>query len=229
MKKKHIKPAFLLLFIITQISAQTVNIGELSITPNTQFSTLFNFDNKPSGDVLNDGNFYVYANFKNDGLITFTNTANGTTFFTGPQIQLIEGGEIAHFQNIVFDNISAIAPFQLSTTIHVAKNSAFKNGIVDADSFNGKMVFEENAFHSDASNLSFVDGKVENLGNLEFEFPVGDAVYFRPSMHDKANDSQNVYTTQYSFKNAGPTHPYTNKETSILSIDEVEYWNVIQN
>lgn len=229
MKKICLKISIILIFFIGNLRAQTVNIGDLSILNNTDFSTFFNFENTAAGDVINDGRFYVYSNFKNDGLVTFTNTENGTTIFRGTQIQLIEGSQNAHFQNIVFDNTSAITPFHLNTIINVGKNVSFKNGIVDAESFNGKMVFEENAFHSDASNLSFVDGKVENLGNLKFEFPVGDDVYFRPSIHEKAADPQNIYTTQYQFKNAGPSRPYTSKDEGIISIDEVEYWNVEQD
>nr|WP_294783354.1 gliding motility-associated C-terminal domain-containing protein [uncultured Flavobacterium sp.] len=226
---KNIKIIILALFFICKSVSQTVNTGDLSIAPNTQFATLYNFENKPTGDLLQDGIFYAYANFKNDGLVTYTDTANGVTNFFGQQIQLINGTEVSHFQNVVFDNVSAVDAFQLATIINIGKNSSFKNGIVDAETFNGKMVFEQNAFHTDASNLSFVDGRVENLGNLEFEFPVGDDVYFRPSMHSRAANSQNIYTTQYSFKNAGPTHPYTSKETGILNIDEVEYWNVTQD
>lgn len=213
----------------TKFSAQTVNIGELSIAPNTLVATLFDFENKPSGDFLNDGNFYVYSNFKNDGLVTFTDSADGKTFFIGQKIQSIEGLETAHFQNTEFNNLSDKTPFQLKTSIMINKMAAFKNGIVDGASYNGKMIFDQNGFHSDASNLSFVDGQVENIGNLDFEFPVGDNFYFRPTYHDKASNVSNVYTTQYFFANAGNTHPYTSKDESILSIDEVEYWNLIQN
>ncbi|KAF2339647.1 gliding motility-associated C-terminal domain-containing protein [Flavobacterium nitrogenifigens] len=229
MMKIYITAIFLSLLFTSQITAQTVNTGDLSVAPNTQLSTLFNFDNKPTGDVLIDGNFIAYANFNNDGLITYTNSGNGKTFFVGTQQQLISGAEIAHFQNIVFENTSELVPFHLNTTIEIGKNAEFKNGIVDADSFNGKMIFDQDAFHSDASNLSFVDGKVENIGNLDFEFPVGDQFYFRPSYHDKGANTNNVYTTQYFLKNAGNQHPYTNKDDTIISIDEVEYWNLTQD
>jgi gliding motility-associated-like protein len=229
MIKKYLKIGVLSIFFMENLWAQTVNTGDLSISPNTQFSTLFDFDNKPNGDLLIDGDFMAYANFKNDGLVTYSATSNGQTFFIGQKIQLIEGIETAHFQNVLFDNKSAIAPFHLSTSIEIGNNAAFKNGIIDADTFNGKMIFDQNAFHSDASNLSFVDGKVENIGNLDFEFPIGDEVYFRPSYHDKSTDANNIYTTQYSFKNAGSLYPYTNKEESIIIIDEAEYWNVTQD
>ncbi|MBF4465214.1 gliding motility-associated C-terminal domain-containing protein [Flavobacterium sp. LC2016-12] len=229
MMRMYLKYSVIILFFINKVSAQTVNVGELSVAPNTQLATVFDFDNKPSGDFLNDGNFYVYSNFKNDGLVTFTDTSDGKTFFIGQKVQLIEGLETAHFQNIEFNNLSDITPFHLKTFIMVNKTTAFKNGIVDGASFNGKMIFDKNAFHSDASNLSFVDGQVENIGNLNFEFPVGDNFYFRPTYHDKASNISNVYTTQYFFKSAGSTHPYTSKEQTLLSIDEVEYWNLTQN
>lgn len=229
MIKIYIKVIIVSILIIGKLSAQTINTGDLSIAPNTEFSTLFNFDNKTSGDLLIDGNFIAYANFNNDGLVTYSNASNGKTFFIGTQEQTITGVQIAHFQNIAFDNVSTLVPFHLKTAIQVGNNSQFKTGIINADSYNGKMIFDQNAFHTDASNLSFVDGKVENIGNLDFEFPIGDNFYFRPSYHDKASDTNNVYTTQYFFENAGSLHPYTNKEDTILSIDEVEYWNLTQD
>ncbi|WP_264553965.1 gliding motility-associated C-terminal domain-containing protein [Flavobacterium sp. N2038] len=229
MNKIYIKISIVLILFIDHLSAQTVNLGDLSIAPNAQFATLFDFDNKSSGDFLIDGDFITYADFNNDGLVTYSTISNGKSFFVGTQEQLIKGLQIAHFQNIIFDNVSSLVPFHLSTSIEIGNNAAFKNGIIDADSYNGKMIFDENAFHSNASNLSFVDGEVENLGNLEFEFPIGDDVYFRPSYHNKAVNESNIYTTQYLFETAGILYPYTSKEESILSIDEVEYWNVIQD
>ncbi|WP_343706315.1 gliding motility-associated C-terminal domain-containing protein [Flavobacterium sp.] len=229
MMKTYKIAIFLSVFFTSKITAQTVNTGDLSVAPNTQLSTLFSFDNKSSGDVLIDGSFIAYANFNNDGLVTYSNLSNGKTFFIGTQQQFISGTEIAHFQNIVFENTSDLVPFHLKTAIEVGKNVEFKKGIVDGDSYNGRMIFGQNAFHTDASNLSFVDGKVENIGNLDFEFPVGDQYYFRPSYHDKGANINNIYTTQYFFQNAGNQHPYTSKDETIISIDEAEYWNLTQD
>ncbi|WP_379689450.1 gliding motility-associated C-terminal domain-containing protein [Flavobacterium procerum] len=216
-----------MIFCIGPISAQTVNIGELSIAPNTQFSTIFDLENKTSGDFLNDGNLYVYANFKNDGLFTYSGSENGKTFFIGNKEQLIDGLSISHFQNIEFNNTSDVMPFRLATTIVVNKQALFKNGIIDASNDIGKMIFNENASHSDASNLSFVDGRVEKKGSAKFEFPVGDDVFYRPSMKDE-NSNMNIYVTEYFFETTGNIHPYTSKEESIITIDEAEYWNVTQ-
>ncbi|HEY1193947.1 gliding motility-associated C-terminal domain-containing protein [Flavobacterium sp.] len=226
-ERNYIKEVAFVFFCTGQLFAQTVNVGELSIAPNSQFSTVFDFDNKANGDVLNDGNLYVYANFKNDGLFTFTDSNSGKTFFIGNKPQVINGDAISGFQNIEFQNSSGTVPFQLTTTIEINKLAAFKTGIINGSNNIGKIVFNENATYSDASNLSFVDGRVEKKGTQKFEFPIGDDVYFRPSISD-GNNSNNSYTTEYFFETIGNIHPYTSKEESITTIDEVEYWNLIQ-
>ena len=187
-----------ILLCIQSITAQTVNTGVLTIEPNTVLSTFFAFDNKASGDVLHNGNFYVYSDFKNDGLFTYSDLSDGKTFFIGNSNQVIEGASISEFQNIEFNNVSSKFPFSLKTTVVVNKLSSFRNGIVDGSHDAGIMIFKENASHSQTSNLSFVDGRVEKIGTAKFEFPIGDDVYYRPSFNDekKVNDT---YTTEYFF------------------------------
>lgn len=209
--------------------AQTVNIGELVILPNTQFSTVFDFENKPQGDFLNDGNFYAYANFKNDGLTTYSDLSNGFLFFIGNKQQLIGGEAISGFQNVEFNNASDKKPFHLETIIAVNKEAVFKNGIVDCSNGIGKIIFNENAFHSETSNLSFVDGRVEKIGSEKFEFPVGDDVYYRPSLNEVNKEANGIYTTEYFFESIGNIYPYDKKEEGIIAIDQVEYWNFNRN
>lgn len=226
-ERNYIKEVAFVFFCTGQLFAQTVNVGELTIASNSQFSTVFDFDNKASGDVLNDGNLYIYANFKNDGLFTFTDSNSGKTFFIGNKLQVIGGDAISGFQNVEFQNSSGTVPFQLTTTIEINRLAAFKTGIINGSNNTGKIVFNENATYSDASNLSFVDGRVEKKGTQKFEFPIGDDVYFRPSISD-GNNSNNSYTTEYFFETIGNIKPYASKEESITTIDEVEYWNLIQ-
>ncbi|MFH6967688.1 gliding motility-associated C-terminal domain-containing protein [Flavobacterium sp. FlaQc-28] len=228
MKTKHLKWCIIILFCIGKAFSQTVNTGELSVLSNTQLSTVVDFDNKESGDVLNDGNFYVYSNFKNDGLFTYTDLSDGRIFFIGSNLQSIEGAAPPYFQNIEFNNTSSNVPFRLASTIVINKLATFKNGIVDAANDIGKMIFNENASHSDTSNLSFVDGRVEKKGAAKFEFPVGDDVYYRPSVNDGSQNINNIYTTEYFFESIGNIYPYTSKEDKIITIDQAEYWNLTQ-
>lgn len=52
--------------------AQTVNEGNLSVRPGTEVSTYFDFHNRESGRVLNDGHFYFYDDYNNEGLFGYT-------------------------------------------------------------------------------------------------------------------------------------------------------------
>ncbi len=223
----QIKFGVFFIFCFGKVFTQTVNTGVLTIEPNTDFSTLFAFDNKASGDVLHNGNFYAYSDFKNDGLFTYSDLSNGKTFFIGNSQQKIEGLSTSDFQNIEFDNTSAKTPFLLTTEIVINKLASFKSGIVDNSLDTGKVIFNENASHTNTSNLSFVDGRVEKKGSAKFEFPIGD-VYYRPSLNDANSNPNNIYTTEYFFETIGIIHPYTSKEESIITIDEVEYWNLTQ-
>ncbi|WP_426486145.1 gliding motility-associated C-terminal domain-containing protein [Flavobacterium sp. 2] len=229
MRGTYIKASILLLFWIHKISAQIVNIGDLSISPNTQFSTLADFNNTATGDFLNDGNCFIYGNFKNDGLVTFSNSSNGKTFFAGTKQQSIEGSAITYFKNIMFENGAELVPFHLRSAIVVANKAEFKKGIINAADYDGRLIFEEKAFYSDAGNLSFLDGNVEKRGNETFEFPIGDKSFFRPSYKGGGSDLNNVYTIQYLFENAGNVHPFSSKEDSVLEIDQAEYWSVTQD
>lgn len=216
------------LAFVSSTQAQMVNTGDVKVDKNTIMSVYMDYNNKSTGQLVNDGNIHVFQNWTNDGVVTYTNSENGKTFFTGNQDQRIDGTVTANFQNLLFDNLSGLIPFQLATSIAVNKKAEFLNGILDADSYNGLMIFNQNAVHSNTSDLSFVDGKVQKLGQAAFEYPVGDDLYFRPS-YNAVGDNGNVYTTQYFLKNSNDIHDHSNKEVSIKQIDNTEYWNVTKD
>jgi hypothetical protein len=67
MTRIYIKIVLSVLFI-GKISAQTVNMGAMAVLSKTEFATVGDFDNKPTGDFINDGQFIVYSNYNNDTL-----------------------------------------------------------------------------------------------------------------------------------------------------------------
>ncbi|KAF2515584.1 gliding motility-associated C-terminal domain-containing protein [Flavobacterium foetidum] len=206
-------------------NAQFVNTGDVKVEKGTILSVYMDYNNKESGNFINDGQVHIFENWTNDGAVSYTNIGNGKTFFTGEKAQQIKGSKISNFQNILFENLSALIPFRLSTAISVNKNAEFSNGIIDGDT-NGLMIFNEYASHTDASDLSFVDGKVQKIGVDAFEFPIGDDLYFRPSYHAVGADANDSYTAQYFLKNSDPIHPHSNKDVTIKLINNTEYWNV---
>jgi gliding motility-associated-like protein len=209
--------------------AQFVNKGDVKISDKTIVSVYMDYDNETSGDFVNDGNLHVFSNWNNDGKVSYTKDKSGKTFFAGSQQQQISGSKIAGFQNIVFDNLAALVPFELKTVIKVGTNTDFQNGIVNAGDYDGKMIFDENAIHSNAGNQSFVDGMVQKNGSKMFEFPIGNQLYFRPSYDASSSSEKNAFTTQYFYKNSDALYPHSQKEETILSINDSEYWKVTQD
>lgn len=212
-----------------------VNKEQIKVSKGTVVSVHMDYDNTAAGTFVNDGEVHIYQNWKNDGLVSFTPAENGKTFFTGKKEQMIEGVITpdnmvkSNFQNIRFETDSILVmPFRLETKISVNKKAEFVTGIVDGSFEDSKVIFNENATHSNTSDLSFVDGQVAKIGRSEFEFPVGNVVY-RPDFRE-SGDGNDMYTSQYFFKDSdGTDYPHSSKDKTILEINTAEYWNITQN
>lgn len=219
----------LVLLLSQQGHAQFVNKEEVKVNKGTLLSVYMDYDNNPSGTFTNDGEVYFFENWMNNGTVDYSASENGKTFFEGTQEQKMEGNVISNFQNLIFDNLTSLVPFQLKTTVTVGKNSDFQHGIINAGDFNGKMIFNETAVHTNAGDQSFVDGMVTKNGDAMFEFPVGNDLFFRPTFHAAGASGSNIYTTQYFHQNSGDLYSHASKEDSILEINDQEYWRVTQD
>lgn len=211
------------------MNAQLVNSGDVKIDPNTIVSVYMDYENTSSGNFINDGNLYIFQNWKNEGIVSYTDNQDGSTFFNGSEDQFIEGSKVSNFKNTFFENLSSLIPFHLSGKIAVGGNSEFKKGVVLASDYGGKVIFKEKGTHTLTSDLSFVDGQVEKDGVLGFEFPVGAGKYFRPSYHDAGSNNGGVYTTQYFNKNSSNLHSHDNRDVEIETINANEYWGITQD
>ncbi|KAF2338085.1 gliding motility-associated C-terminal domain-containing protein [Flavobacterium tistrianum] len=216
---------------IEKINSQTSNIGELTVASNTILSTIQSFDNKTTGNFVNDGTFYVYADFNNDGLVTFSqNLTTGLTYFKGSSAaQTISGESLSELYNVRFENNFIQPAFLLSGDISVFGNSDFFYGIVDNVSQPGNFLFEEKAIHKNTSNNSYVAGYVERNKNNQFEFPIGDGGFFRPSAISQSNSSTNFFSSRYYLKDSNALHPHNQKDPLIQIIDQPEYWSFESN
>lgn len=223
--------AILSILFIGKLSAQTVNTGEISILPGTEFATVADFDNKSTGDFINNGQFIVYSNYNNDGLVTFSPaTTSGLTYFKGSSVaQLISGNELSEFNNVKFENRMIQPAFLLSTAISINGVSDFNKGIVSNNNLGGTVVFEANATHKNTNDDSYVDGYVERNGNNEFQFPIGDGGYFRSSAMNQTNSILNLFKSKYVFANSNGIYPHAQKDDQIALIDTNEYWEFESN
>jgi gliding motility-associated-like protein len=215
---------FLILSLAETALAQTVNTGEFVVSPGTTVNFVSDFNNASTGDFLNDGEVYVYANFKNDGLVTFTPTEQGITRFEGVSTQTIAGNMKSEFKHVLFNNTNAQPAFLLFSEISVAGNVDFFNGIVKDDNFNGLMIFEKDATYTNVSNQSHVDGYVRKNGGSEFQSPIGDKEHLRFAKISETNVQANSYLVKYFYTDSNLLFPHTSKQGIIDQIDNAEYW-----
>lgn len=230
-KNSYIGSIFLLIVLFVfpqQMHGQTVNTGTMVITEGTEVSTLFNFENKTSGDLINDGSFYIYSNWHNDGLVSFTpEIGSGLTLFQGRYgKQRITGSMPSEFYDILLDNPAQQPAFELSGDIMIWGRAEFNNGIIDGNDFGGLVSFQSEASHRKVGDHSFVDGPVYKEGNENFIYPIGDQEIFRMASIAKGGEISDGYTAQYFLQNSNAQHPHLNKEVIIDLIDDAEYWVV---
>lgn len=217
------------LFAFNMANAQFVNNGDVKIDTNTIVSVYMDYENVPVGNFVNDGNLYIFQNWKNSGTVSYTDNKNGSTYFYGSEDQFIENNTISYFKNTIFKNLSSLVPFHLSGKIVIGGNSEFNKGVVLAADYSGKVIFKEQATHTLTNDLSFVDGQVEKDGVTTFEFPVGHGKYFRPSYHGAGSGQGGIYTTQYFNKNSSTLHSHDLKVPEIQTINKNEYWEITQD
>lgn len=218
----------IILFIRNAYSfGQTINKGDVYVTSNTKFSFVHNFENSNNANFINEGEVYIYKNFKNDGFVDFL-TPKGSANFVGSTLQQISGNELSRFNNISFNNTSNTVPFQLLGNLSVYNEVKFISGIIDNTNFDGAITFEKNAFHSNTSNGSFVDGFVHKIGDTGFEFPIGNKNTYRAAKISAPNEVSEKIKSNYFLENSNTQRPHNLKQGIIKYIDTNEYWEVTQ-
>ncbi|HRE77536.1 MAG TPA: gliding motility-associated C-terminal domain-containing protein [Flavobacterium sp.] len=202
------------------------NQGILSVQGIT--GTLAAIDNNATGELINDGDFYVYNHYNNDGIVTFSSGISaGITRVNGIYgFQNISGTVPMDLFDVEFNNNLLQPAFHLSNQINVFNESNFLQGIVDNDNHGGLFVFEDNAFHNSTSDQSHVDGYVRKNGNQFFQFPIGDGGQFRYASISAPQLSIDAFTGKYFWENSNPLYPLENRTGIITLIDNAEYWTV---
>lgn len=208
--------------------AQTINTGTLYVESGTQMSTVQALDNKVSGDLINDGELFIYSHYNNDGLVTFsTGKTTGITRMRGLLgFQEISGSMPMEWYNAEFKNSTVQPAFHLSNEVRISGTANFQQGIVDDATYGGLVVFENTSSHTNVGDESYVDGQVRKNGNDAFVLPIGDKSKYRFAGISAPDNVTDAFTGQYFFENANPLYPLANKAGVIESINDKEYWTL---
>jgi gliding motility-associated-like protein len=227
MKKSIYKLLFVALIPILGFG-QTVNTGDLYITRGTIMSTVGAMDNKSSGNLFNDGDFFLYSHYNNNGLVTFSSGATtGITRMRGLfGSQDISGKIPMEWYNAEFFNTKIQPAFHLSNEVSISGTSDFQQGIVDDDNFGGLLVFENTATATNVDDESHVDGKVQKNGDESFIYPIGDKNKYRFSGISAPEAVLSSFTGKFLYENSNSLYPHTNKSKEISIINNQEYWTL---
>jgi len=234
--KKIFKNIRLLFLSVGSVAyAQTVepvmvNHGQLYILPNTLVSTQFDFDNKASGVIFNDGEFQFYKNYNNNGLFTHsTNQTTGYTVFQGSQPQMIEGSQPSKHFDVLFNNTSTQYPFSLNSDMIIDGVGNFREGIIRINKNDGgQLLFGNGASQMNASNKSYAEGMVEKQGNNAFTFPIGKLGYYRLAGISAPSNVADTYLNEYFKENTNQTYPHKDRTGIISAVNNEEYWTITQ-
>lgn len=216
------------IFITDNALGQIVNTGVMNVLSGTKVSCAGDFKNTNTADLNNNGEFFVYAGYHNDGIIRYEPTSEGITHFKGNQIQTVSGTVPSKLKNVTFDNHSAQPAFLLSGEISIGGISNFNYGIVKVEN-RGGFIFENEAVHFNAGNDSHVEGFVERYGNLEFEFPTGHNGLYNSKKIGISQWSEAVFRGRYWKENSNTLYPHNQKEDNIKVLDDVNHWELEYN
>lgn len=209
--------------------AQVSNTGVAAINAATVVGFVSDFNNQETGTLWNDGELYVFSNFNNDGLVSFTPNERGTTRFEGLSKQNITGSVPIEFNHVLFNNNSTEPIIDLYGEISVAGNANFSHGIVSNEFAGGTMVFEKEATHSNTNDASYVDGNIKRNGENEFIYPVGHKNRYRNSAIQATSDVLSSFTSNYFNENSDAIYPHAKKAGVIEAINDQEYWTLEKN
>ncbi|WP_242206535.1 T9SS type B sorting domain-containing protein [Aestuariivivens insulae] len=222
---KHIsKYALLVALLPFAMFGQTANIGKLYIEPETQMGIVSGFNNKASGELINEGELYLYGDFNNDGLVDYIGST-GTVKFEGTQMQRITGLNMSNLYNVIFNNQTPETAFELSGGISIDNDAEFQNGILTNEGLGGTIFFGESAEALGVGDESHVNGPVVKYGDTDFTYPIGNLDYYRKASIGTLKEKAEI-TAQYFYENPLTKFSEANKDKEIEQIDNAEYWAI---
>lgn len=215
----------LLFIFLMSVEAQVTNSGQLVILPNTEVGVYEDLENTISGSVEQNGNLYIHQNFTNRGQFLYSSIFNsGTTHFIGASLQEILSPNMSLFYNVSFDNSFQNVAFKLDGSIFTENEVNFSQGIIESRLLTNTFAFSKDAYHTNTSNSSYVNGAVQKDGDKQFNFPVGRNGFYRSIEISAPDDETDFFSAEYFAENSNAGYPHDLKVEVIDVIDTREYW-----
>jgi subtilisin family serine protease len=157
------------------------------------------------------------------GILLGNSSGSGNMIFarTNPQLLTITGTVTG--KRVTFNKPSGNV--ELSGTLVIGKYLNLTKGIVKVKA-GGLVYVYSGATVSSTSNLSYIDGPVEKVGNQAFTFPVGKNGVYRPISITAPSTSSHRFKAEYFESNSDNIHSHSSKDGSLNYMSTNEYWTL---
>ena len=193
-------------------------IGDIIVRGNITINT----DNIVDVDATGDYDITLLGNWTNSG--TFTRQ-EGDVIFTGSATQTItSGGTAENFYNYTVQNTSA-GGVVIEDDISVSNLLTFTDGIIyEGSGGNEVVIFEVGGNVTGANDASHFDGRVEKIGSIAFDFPVGKNDLYRRISIGVPTVAGTGFRAEYFQVDPDPTFDDSSLDPSLDHVSSCEYW-----
>ncbi len=233
MKKKLYIHAVILLWV-TSNYAQSVpinsNSGMFYVSPETVVVSVTSLENFSTGEIYNDGDFYMRSNLHNDGVFSFSKkrTSGYTVFESSSKAeQLISGDKPTDLYDVLFNKLNTVGDIELKNQLSISGTANFHQGILRIQEEERATIhFQKGSKAINASDKSYVEGKVLKIGNHDFGFPVGKKGHYGYAGMAAPKKTLTAIQAEYFYANSNDLASHKLKTGVIEVINDQEYWEI---
>lgn len=215
---------FIFAFLLFQIrlNAQSVYVGkDLSVTGTATLYFSGDLTTTSTGAYTNNGTVELKGNITNG--IASMPAGTGTTKLTGSSTQRIGGAQPFNANNLTINNSATHdSAVVIDLNLTVAGTFTHTDGILKTNT--NKVIFNNGAVSTGASDSSFIYGLVEKIGNSAFTFPVGAGNHLRTAAISAPSSITDAYTCRYNYFSPLPLCSLLIGGGGINHISTTEYW-----
>jgi hypothetical protein len=161
--------------------------------------------------------------------LTISHSTNGRVVLDGSSAQSISSlpSMALTIRRLEMNNSSA--GLNLLSPLSVSNALTMTNGIITSTASNKLSIGTGVSSVTNVSDLSYVDGPVEKIGNTAFTFPTGKGGMYRPIGMTAPVSATDRFTADYFTANPNSLYPIANKEASLHAVSRCEYWSFVRN
>lgn len=181
-----------------------------------------NINNELDVDVVNDFDIELQGDWINDGDF---NEHEGLVNLTGNDAQTItSGGTEEEFYDFTVANTNT-GGVTIEDDISVSNLLTFSDGVIYEGASTDELVtIEDGANVTGASDASHVDGRVEKIGTMAFDFPVGKNDLYRPISIGIPTVAASGFRAEYFNITPHPTFDINAIAATIDHVSNCEHW-----